>query len=215
MKKQFTILLGGIFLFHFGCTSSSKIIGSWKSPDFNSDKYKNIFVYALISDDFILKQTIEDDVDKILEEKGIHASSSLNVKVPADLNLEERKSYLAEKIYQSGHDAIMTIAIIDQTNETRYVPGTNYYNPMMYGGGYMRFGGYYSMYSPMMYSPGYYDTEKNFYAEINMYDSKDQNLIWSAQSKTTDPTQMQKDVYDFAEVVVKQMIKEGVIEVKK
>ncbi|WP_194775266.1 hypothetical protein [Pararhodonellum marinum] len=215
MKKQFTILLASIILFHFGCTSSSKIIGSWKSHDPNSDKYKNIFVYALIGDDFILKQTIEEDVDKILEEKGIYASSSLNVKVPAELSIEERKSFLAEKIYQSGHDAIMTIAIIDQTNETRYVPGTSYYNPMMYGGGYVRFGGYYSMYGPMMYSPGYYDTEKNFYAEINLYDSKDQNLIWSAQSKTTNPTQMQKDAYDFAEVVVKQMIKEEVIEVNK
>jgi hypothetical protein len=213
MKKLFTALFTGLLLLGYGCTSTSKIIGSWKSPELESSKYENIFVYALINNDFIMKQTIEDDLDQIFEKKGIHASSSLNVTIPK-LNDEERKDFLVEQIKKSGYDAILTIAIIDQTNETRYVPGTTYYNPMLYGG-YVRFGGYYSMYTPMMYSPGYYDTEKNYYAEINMYDSEKQTLVWSAQSKTTNPTQMQKDVYDFAEVVVKQMIKEGIIEPKR
>jgi hypothetical protein len=213
MKNLLTGLLTGFLLLVYGCTPTSKIIGSWKSPELESGKYENIFVYALINNDFIMKQTIEDDLDQILENKGIHASSTLNVTIPK-LNDEERKSFLVEQIKKSGYDAILTIAIIDQTNETRYVPGTSYYNPMLYGG-YVRFGGYYSMYSPMMYSPGYYDTEKNYYAEINLYDTEKQNLLWSAQSKTTNPTQMQKDVYDFAEVVVKQMIKEGIIEPKR
>lgn len=213
MKNLFTVLFTVLLSLVYGCTSTSKIIGSWKSPDLESGKYEKIFVYALINDDFIMKQTIEDDLDQILEKKGIHAGSKLNVTIPK-LNHEERKSFLVEQIKKSGYNAILTIAIIDQTNETRYVPGTGYYNPMLYGG-YVRFGGYYSMYSPMMYSPGYYDTEKNYYAEINLYDSENQNLVWSAQSKTTNPTQMQKDVYDFAEVVVKQMIKEGIIVPKR
>jgi hypothetical protein len=212
MKKQLVIILTGVFF--YGCvSSSSKITGSWKSPEIEGTKYENIFVYALISDDFILKQTIEDDLDIILEKKGIHASSRLKVIIP-DLGHEERKSFLIEKIHQEGHDAILTIAIIDQTSETRYVPGTSYYNPMVYGG-FVRFGGYYSMYNPMMYSPGYYATDKNYYAEINLYDTKEENLVWSAQSKTTNPTQMKRDVNVFANVVVKQMINEGLIEPKK
>jgi hypothetical protein len=213
MKKSIAVFFASLILLVYGCTPTSKIIGSWKSPDLGSGTYENIFVYALINNDFIMKQTIEDDLDQILEKKGIHAASKLNVTIPK-LNDEERKDFLVEQIKKSGYDGILTIAIIDQTNETRYVSGTTYYNPMLYGG-YVRFGGYYSMYSPMMYSPGYYDTEKNYYAEINLYDSETQNLVWSAQSKTTNPTQMQKDVYDFAEVVVKQMIKEAIIVPKK
>jgi hypothetical protein len=82
---------------------------------------------------------------------------------------------------------------------------------MYYGGGYGRFGGYYGMYGPMTYSPGYYATDKNFYVEINLYDTETQALVWSAQSATTNPSSIDRAAREFALVVVDKMIKDKII----
>ncbi|WP_194778322.1 hypothetical protein [Pararhodonellum marinum] len=206
--KHFASLMALIIV--LSCSTTSTIIGSWKSPEANQSGYKNLFVKALIDDNFIVRQTIEDDLDQILIKNGIQATSNLNEVKQGLVLTEDTKEQVIDEIQKSGKDGILTISVIDQTSETRYVPGTTYYNPMMYGG-YARFGGYYSMYAPMNYSPGYYDTDKNYYVEINLYDSETRTLVWSAQSKTTNPTSIEKDARQFSESVVNQMVKEQII----
>jgi hypothetical protein len=192
------------------CAPSTKIIGSWKSPEAVAAGYSNLFVAAMISDNYVTKKTIEDDIDELLIQKGIQAISNLDQVKPGLMLTNDNKDQVVQEIKNSGRDAIMTIAIIDQTNETRYVPGTAY-TPMYYGGGYGRFGGYYGMYGPMTYSPGYYATDKNYYVEINLYDSETQTLVWSAQSATTNPSSIDKAAREFAYVVVDKMIKDKII----
>lgn len=196
------------------CAPSTKIIGSWKSPEAETAGYSNLFVAALISDNYIAKKTIEDDIDEILIQKGIQAISNLEQVKPGLVFTNENKDQVVQEIKNSGRDGILTVAIIDQTNETRYVPGT-VYSPMYYGGGYGRFGGYYGMYGPSTYSPGYYATDKNFYVEINLYDTATQALVWSAQSETTNPSSIDQAAKEFAYVVVDKMIKDKVIIPKK
>lgn len=217
MKKQilksFALILtiSGLLL---GCSPSTKILGSWKSPEAQKTGYSNLFVAALIGDNYLTKKTIEDDIDGILLQKGIQAESNLERVKPGLVFTEATKEQVAAEIKKSGRDGIMTIAIIDQTNETRYVPGASY-SPMMYGGGYGRFGGYYGMYGPTTYSPGYYATDKNYYVEINLYDLESLTLVWSAQSATTNPSSIDKAAKEFAYVVVDKMIKDGIIKPKK
>ena len=82
---------------------------------------------------------------------------------------------------------------------------------MRYGGYYGRFTGYYSYYNPVMYDPGYYATDKNYYLEINLYDAKTEELVWSAQSETTNPTSIETFSNSFSQLVVNQLIKDGLI----
>ncbi|MCH6233723.1 hypothetical protein [Cognataquiflexum rubidum] len=208
--KSFTLLmvLAGALA---ACSPSTKILGSWKSPDAETAGYSNLFVAALIGDNYVTKKTIEDDIDELLIQKGVQAISNLELVKPGLVFTEQNRDQVVQEIKKSGRDGIMTIAIIDQTNETRYVPGTTSYSPMYYGGGYGRFGGYYGMYGPTSYSPGYYATDKNFYIEINLYDLGTQALVWSAQSETTNPASIDKAAQEFAYVVVDKMIKDGII----
>jgi hypothetical protein len=214
MKKQilksFALILTITGLLS-GCSPSTKILGSWKSPEAQSVGYSNLFVAALIGDNYVTKKTIEDDIDELLIQKGVQAISNLELVKPGLMLTNENKGQVVQEIKKSGRDGIMTIAIIDQTNETRYVPGTTSYSPMYYGGGYGRFGGYYGMYGPSTYSPGYYATDKNFYIEINLYDLATEALVWSAQSETTNPASIDKAAQEFAYVVVDKMIKDGII----
>ncbi|WP_339878934.1 hypothetical protein [uncultured Algoriphagus sp.] len=193
-----------------GCSPSTKITGSWKAPEAKAGGYTNIFVTAL-TDKLLARQTIENDLDAILEEDGITASSSFDIIPPGFKATPENKEKIVSDIQAAGHDAILTIALLDQTSETRYVPGTTMYSPMGYGGYYGRFYGYYSYYNPVMYDPGYYATDKNYYIEMNLYDAQTEALVWSAQSETTNPSSIESFSKTFAQSVEYQLVKDGII----
>lgn len=206
-------LLIGINLLFASCSSSTQILGSWKSPDAPPSGYSNIFIAAL-SDNVLARRTIEGNLQKLMNQKGIATQISFDVIKPEFRDLNTNKEELINAIKDSENDAILTVAVIDQTNETRYVPGDVMYNPM--GFAYYRgFWRYYSFYYPMVYSPGYYTQEKNYFVEINLYDARSEALMWSAQSQTTNPYDLEGSSLEFAEVVVARLIKEGLISRKR
>ncbi|MEP0713088.1 MAG: hypothetical protein ABJC55_14310 [Algoriphagus sp.] len=195
------------------CSPSTKITGSWKAPQAKEGGYSNIFVTAL-TENLVSRQTIENDIDELLEKDRIAANSSFDIIPPGFKATAENKDKTLKAIQDAGHDAILTIALLDQTSETRYVPGTTMYSPMGYGGYYGRFYGYYSYYNPVMYDPGYYTTDKNYYIEMNLYDAQTEELVWSAQSETTNPSSIETFSKAFAQAVEYQLIKDKVIATK-
>ncbi len=205
-------LLAGLLLAALvtACAPSTKITGSWKAPEVKAGGYGNIFVTAL-TDKLVARQTIENDIDTILKEDGIQASSSFEIIPPGFKATPENKEKTVKAIQDTGHDAILTIALLDQTSETRYVPGTTMYSPLGYGGFYGGFYGYYSYYNPVMYDPGYYTTDKNYYIEMNLYDAQSEALVWSAQSETTNPSSLESFSRTFAQAVEYQLVKDGII----
>lgn len=210
MKKLNYLLALVLIAMVSACSPSTKIIGSWTGPNTPSEPYKSIFVTA-ISENLVARQTIENDIDAMLEKDGVEAKSSFEIIPPGFKATAENKDATVAAIRDGGSDAILTIALLDQTSETRYVPGTTMYSPMGYGGYYGRFSGYYSYYNPVMYSPGYYSTDKNYYLEINLYDAKTEELVWSAQSETTNPSSIETFSNSFSQLVVNQLIKDGLI----
>ncbi|WP_057935749.1 hypothetical protein [Algoriphagus resistens] len=210
MRKSYAIVALMLLAVATACAPSTKITGSWKAPEAKAGGYSNIFVTAL-TDKLVARQTIENDIDAILEEDGITASSSFEIIPPGFKATPENKEKTVSAIQAAGHDAILTVALLDQTSETRYVPGTTMYSPLGYGGYYGGFYGYYSYYNPVMYDPGYYTTDKNYYIEMNLYDAQSEALVWSAQSETTNPSSLESFSRTFAQAVEYQLIKDGII----
>ncbi len=210
MKKinlVFTFLILAVVV---SCSPSTKIIGSWTGPNTPAEPYSSIFVTG-ISDNLVARQTIENDIDAQLEARNVTAVSSFDIIPPGFKATEENMVPKLKAIIDGGSDAILTIALLDQTSETRHVQGTTTYAPMGYGGYYGRFNGYYSYYSPVMYDPGYYTTDKKYYLEMNLYDAKTEALVWSAQSETTNPSSIDTFSRSFSEMVVNRLLKDGLI----
>ncbi|GAA0879381.1 hypothetical protein GCM10009119_23490 [Algoriphagus jejuensis] len=193
------------------CSPSTKIIGSWASPEKPAKPYENLLVTAL-SSNLVNRQAFEEEMTATLNEDGIKAASSLTI-IPLGTAADKEggMAKAVKMVQDAGYDGILTVALLDQTSETRYVQGTSNYAPMGYGGYYGRFGGYYGYYGAMTYDPGYYTTDKLYYIEVNMYDAKTEGLVWSSQSETTNPSNLEAFSHTFAGVVVDQMIKDGVI----
>lgn len=193
-----------IFTLMVSCAPNTKIIGSWKSPELGTKTFKDIFILGL-SDNFINRKTFEEDMAIILKEKGVKSTASVDAIGPGTAIQQKNAEHIEEIIKKGSSDAIMTMGLIDQTSETRYVQGSAY--PMAgYG-----FRGYYGYYGGMAYTPGYYATDKSYFVEIKLFDLSTGTMVWSAQSETVNPSNLESAAMTFSRVVVDRMIKDGVI----
>ena len=58
---------------------------------------------------------------------------------------------------------------------------------------------------------GYYQTEKVYYIQTNLFDAKTEKLIWSAQSKTYEPSSLDDFLQGYEKAISEQMVKDGLV----
>ncbi|WP_162428564.1 hypothetical protein [Pontibacter pudoricolor] len=196
----------------YACASSTQLTGSWKNPEATGKTYDNIVVAAL-TDNILARQEVEKDMQMQLQQRGIKATMSIDIFPPLrgadkspDVNL------LLEKMRGDDYDAVLTVALVDQKTETRYVPGNVEYRPVTYFSWYGNFRGYYTHWYPILYEPGYYTEDKIYYLETNLYGVDNDVLIWSAQSHSHSPSSMRKAAEKLAELTVNQLAKDHLIQ---
>ncbi len=210
MKTQFKYLCAGLLLVG-ACGTSTMITSSWRKPAATANNYDNIFIAALTSN-IPAKQRVEEGLKQILEQKGLKVEKSTDVFPPDFSNQTGQKHELIlSRIRSTGADGILTIALLKQETETHWVPGSGYWNPGVRFGYYNTFWGYYNNWYPQIYSPGYYDEQKVYYLETNLYNARTEQLIWAAQSKTYDPVNLDSFLKGYVQSIVDQMKKDGLI----
>jgi hypothetical protein len=213
MKKH---LLFVLLILVSACSPATKITRSWTSADKSQYGYNNLYVAVVISD-ISKRQIMEDDIQSKLTRLGISSTTSNSTIQPSFwMSTDLDKNSMMNVVYQSEKDAIMTVTLIDVQNEQRYIPGAMMMGgPMMMGpGGWGmggNFGGHWGMNHGMMMTPGHIVNDRKYFIEINIYDTKSELLVWSAQSKTLNPASMEKFSSEFAQVVLERMLEEGVI----
>ena len=187
------------------CGASSRITGSWKSPDAARKKpYEKVLVAAL-TNDVGARQRVENELVSHLQRKGVQATRSIDVFPPTFTQGKlPPRGEIIERIRQSGHDAVLTASLLDSDTETRYIPGTIGYAPVRIHPYYGNFYGYYSHFYPQVYSPGYY-------ASTETYFMASEKLLWSAQSATYDPSSLNRFSKDFAKLTVSRLSRDGVL----
>jgi hypothetical protein len=225
ISLRFILLIIGLAaLDSCSSTTATKITGSWKDPE--AKNYKDYFVVVL-NKKLPVRSTLEKDISRRLRHEGVKVTESMSIfPHTEDVETTEQKKAAVEKIQGLGHDAIITITVVKHTDEKRYVQGTTAYTPtnLGYGTGYTpatggapltgtygAFGGYYVSGSSLYQSEGYYETDKTYFVESNVYDAKTSKLIWSAQSQTFNPSDLAMASGDFSLVMVDAMKKAGLI----
>jgi hypothetical protein len=206
MKRRITYSLFIIILLA-GCAPTTYITGSWKSPTAANKQYKSILVAAFTSNT-IARSTLEKDMAAILA-KNVTVLKSIDEFPPTVNNTDSSKAVIIDKM-KGRIDAILAISIISRETETRYIPGERPYDPLNYMY-YNDFWGYYNYRYPTLYQQGYYEQNKVYYIETNLYDAENEKLIWSAQSKTYSPDDLEPFSKEFATVIVTKMQEEKII----
>lgn len=194
------------------CGPATQITGSWKnpSPPKNPTGYKSLMITSL-SQNLDARQTVENDLALAIAATGVKTLKGMESFPPSFTDKDADKDALLGKIRKTGVDGIVTVALINKETESRYVPGSYGYAPVTRYRYYGLFSGYYTTWYPAMVSPGYYEEDKIYFIEINLYDAKSEELVWSAQSETYNPGTLSQFSKDFASVVVGRMKKDGVL----
>jgi len=203
-----------ILLLISSCSTSTLITYSWTNPETEAAK-QYIFV-AAITEDRAAKSTVEDQMAYELQALGIESTTSLSVFQPGmikkDLDDKQRELML-EKIREEGCDGIITITLLKESSEARYVPGSPHVMPAIRYGFYGGFNTYYNYYHPIVSSPGYYTQDKQYFLETNFYDPQTKDLLWTAQTETYNPTNLDSFAEEFTQVILAKLKNEGLIDI--
>jgi hypothetical protein len=196
----------------YACVSSTQLTGSWKSPEATGKTYNNIVVAAL-TENILARQEVEKDMQNQLLQRGIKATKSIDIFPPTGSTKEGPDvNLLLEKMRGADYDAVLTVALVDEETETRYVPSNIGYRPVTYFSWYGNFRRYYTYWQPILYEPGYYTEDKIYYLETNLYGVDNDALVWSAQSHSHSPSSMRKAAEKLAELTINKLAEDNLIQ---
>lgn len=205
-----SLLLLSLFLFT-ACGPSLDVIGVWADKSkIGTKQYSKIFVFAL-SSDMTVRGSMENEMAAAIKSRGIGVVKSIDV-LPTTFQSEGKISRedLVRIITENGCDGVVTFVVKDIKEETRYVPGTESYAPSSYGM-YGSYYGYYNYYQPTVYTPGYYTTDKIFFLESNFYDVASESMLWSVQSESVNPSNINSFSKQYVHTLLNSLRKNGII----
>jgi hypothetical protein len=179
-------------------SSGTRIIQRWVAPDVAKYKFDHILTICIVKDE-TTRQTVED-VMAARVKKG-NAFPSYNILEEAELRDKERAK---TKILQMGFDGAVIMRPLRIEDRVNYVPGSY---PPYYGS----FWGYYGWAWPTLYTPDYVYTDKIVQVETTIFSIKDDKLLWTSLSETTNPQSARDVVMDIAKAIGKEARKRGLV----
>ena len=191
-----------ILIIHTSCVSTT-IISSWKEQNKQIEigKLHKVLVVALFKDE-TNRRKAEDQMVIYLKGKGIVSYNYLDDNISA-----KNEEAIRDKIKTDGFDGAITMRLIDVDKEKTYTPG----NITSYPSYYQTFGCYYYRNWNYYRTPGYYSTTKTYTIETNVFSIKEDKIIWTGITQTTNPEGVNKLTEEVTKVVYKKMVSEGFI----
>ena len=183
------------------CTST-QITSTWREPNrtVSLNKLNKVLVVALFQNE-TSRRKAEDQMVGYLNGIGVASYDYLDKSIS-----EKNEDAIREKIKRDGFDGAVTMRLVD-VEKDNFAPN-NFSNYPNY---YRSFGGYYFRNWPYYSNPGYFETTKTYTVETNVFSIKEDKIIWTGLTKTTNPNGVKKMTEEIAKVVFKEMIREGFI----
>ena len=202
MKKP-TLALFIISVIALNACTSTKITNIWREPnkEVSIPKLDKVLVVALFKDE-TSRRKAEDEMVGFLNGKGVVSYEYLDNTISA-----KNEEVIREKIKNDGFDGAITMRLVDVEKDKIYSPA----NYSLYPQYYRNFSGYYFRNWGYFSNPSYYSTTKTYIVETNVYSIKEDKIIWSGLTETTNPDGVKKMTEEIGKAVFKAMIKEGFI----
>lgn len=200
MKHGGKILCIIIFITLFALMScaTTTLTSVWRDPAYQGEKIRKVLVIG-VSDKPAIKRLFEDEFVRQLQAKGVEGISSYTI-LPSEG--PQDKDIIQAKVKELNIDGIIITRLIDKKRVETYYPPERisspppplpppypsddnttdyyYYPPVYYYDWYRYYHGCYDCIS----TPGYKVEDEIVVLETNLYNAKNDKLIWSALSDT-------------------------------
>ena len=183
--------------------ASTTVDTVWKNDNYQA-KLKKVLVIGVAKTPSG-RRFFEDEFVRQLKTGGTNAIASYTV-MPSDREIS--KDELLPIIGEQSIDSVLIARLVDKKTVETYVPGSSYAPPSSY---YRGWHGHYSRSYGYMYSPGYTVTNEVVVIETNLYETKDEQLIWSAISETFIEGSRESLVRSFIKIIIKNLTKSGLV----
>ncbi len=184
------------------CGSPTQIINSWRDPNVTIEHpgLHKIVVAALLYDQGVRRQ-VEDYMVTLYP--GVATQSYLLF--GSDSVITNEQAY-TQKLEAGGYDGFVIMKQVNMNMTESYVPGRfpSYYTTW---GGYWGYGWGARYYNPG--TPGHVETDRTWIVQVNVYALPKNALIWTANTRTTNPGGRIPLFHDVCEAVRAEMRSQG------
>ncbi len=165
-------------------------------------------VWGILTEkDSTLRKQIETHLVNDLIENGYHAVSAMEV-YRSKAYKKLTKKEIVDEFKETGVDAIITLVLLNRQKEELFVPPAISSNPVA---SFDDINKYYSSVFDKIYTPGYYLSSTNYYWESNLFEVKEDKLVYSVQTKSFDPSNTEILAHENGTMIIKDMIRKKVI----
>ncbi|MES1982158.1 MAG: hypothetical protein V4443_06750 [Pseudomonadota bacterium] len=182
--------------------ATTQLTSAWKDPGYNSHPRK-VMVVAVAKNP-INRRVFEDEFVRQLRTRGTDAFASYTVVPDASQN---NQAVIAQKMKEQGADAMLITRMVSRKTVKTYVPGTVYIPPPSYS----RWGDYYGTGYAAIQTPGYVAENEYAVMESNLYDARNDKLIWAVSSETGTEGSNQSQIQTYVKIMVENLGKQGLL----
>ena len=185
--------------------ASTRIVHRWVLTGLPMPKLKKMLV-ASILENYLIRQEFEDEMKKQLAKYDVDGVQSYMVLPPKN---EMMEGELKQRIKESSLDSVLVIRPKSVRKETEEVVTGGIWVPPP---GYYNFWPYWNTAYGDFYPTSSY-TKENIVVrvELNLYNTKDEKLVWSGETDTIYSKDFEKLGKDYAKTLVGQLKKDKLI----
>ena len=188
--------------------ASTRIVHRWVLTGVPMPKFKKMLV-ASIMENYLIRQEFEDEMKKQLAKYGVEGVPSYLVLPPKN---EMMEGELKQRIKESSLDSVLVVRPKSVRKETEEVITGGVWVPPP---GYYAFWPYWNMAYGSFYPTSSYTKENTVVrVEVNLYNTKDEKLVWSGETDTVYSKDFEKLGKSYAKAIVGQLKKDKVISKK-
>jgi hypothetical protein len=180
----------------------TELNSTWKDPAYEGYPHR-VMVIGMAKNP-INRRLFEDEFARQLNAWGTDAIASYTV-LPDKLQSDQ--AVITQKMRELGADTVLITRLVSKKTVRVYVPGMSFYPPPYYG----RWPDYYGYGYQVMGTPGYVSEDEYAVIETNLYDSRNEKLIWAASSETGLFGSNRELIKSYIDVMMKAMFKEGLL----
>ena len=184
--------------------AGTRIVYRWVLTGIPMPVIKQILIVGL-TDNYLVRQEFEDKMEELLAKSGVTGIKSHMVFPPRN---ELMEGELRQRIRESTLDAVLVVRPKEVRQEKEEVVSGGFYVPPP---GYYNFWPYWNLAYMDAYTTSYIKENTVIRAECNIYNTKDEKLIWSGESDTMLEKSFEKMGKGYAQTLYNQLKKDKVI----
>jgi hypothetical protein len=184
--------------------ASTRIVFRWVLTGIPMPTIKKILIVGL-TDNYLVRQEFEDRMEELLAKSGVTGIKGHMVFPPRN---ELMEGELRQRIRESTLDAVLIVRPKEVRQESEEVVTGGFYVPPP---GYYNFWPYWNLAYRDVYTTSYIKQNTVVRAECNIYNVKNEKLIWSGESDTMLEKSFEKMGKGYAQSLYKQLKKDKVI----